>query len=195
MTRINLRPWREERRAQQQRDFGVMMLVAVMIGAAIVVGAHMYISGLIDHQEARNRFLQNEIEKLAEIEKEIQEMELAKERLLGRLEAIQNLQRSRPVMVKLFDRMVNEIPEEVYLQSFQSRDQEITLEGTARSNPLVSNFMRRLGEEELFNDPELLVIQNEAINGVRASQFELMVRRAKLKDASAEEDESAADKG
>ena len=193
MTRINLRPWREERRSQQQRDFLGMMLVAVVIGAVGVVGVHMYISGLIDYQEARNQFLRDEIERLNEIEQEIQEMERAKERLLGRLEAIQNLQRSRPVMVKLFDRLVNEIPEEIYLQNFQSRDQQITVEGTARSNPLVSNFMRRLGDEEMLNDPELMVIENDNINGVRASQFELMVRRAKLQESA--DDEVTDDKG
>jgi len=193
MTRINLRPWREERRSQQQRDFLGMILVAVVIGAIGVVGVHMYISGLIDYQEARNQFLRNEIERLNEIEREIQEMERSKERLLGRLEAIQNLQRSRPVMVKLFDRLVNEIPEEVYLQNFQSREQQITVRGTARSNPLVSNFMRRLGDEAMLNDPELMVIENDNINGVRASQFELMVRRAKLQESA--DDEVTDDKG
>jgi type IV pilus assembly protein PilN len=116
-------------------------------------------------------------------------MDRAKERLLGRLEAIQNLQRSRPVMVQLFDRLVNEIPEEVYLQNFRSRDDEITMQGTARSNPLVSNFMRRLGDEAMLNDPELLVIENESINGVRASEFELMVRKAKPEDTADEADE------
>jgi len=193
MTRINLRPWREERRSQQQRDFLGMILVAVVIGAIGVVGVHMYISGLIDYQEARNQFLRNEIERLNEIEREIQEMERSKERLLGRLEAIQNLQRSRPVMVKLFDHLVNEVPEEVYLQNFQSREQQITVKGTARSNPLVSNFMRRLGDEEMLNDPELRVIENDNINGVRASRFELAVRRAKLQESA--DDELTDEKG
>jgi len=192
MTRINLRPWREERRSQQQREFMGMMLVAVMIGAAGVIGVHMYISDLIDFQESRNQYLQSQIERLNEIEQEIQEMDRAKERLLGRLEAIQNLQRSRPVMVRLFDRLVNEIPEEIYLQSFRNVNEEITMQGTARSNPLVSNFMRRLGDEAILNDPELLVIENESINGVRASQFELMVRKAKLEDTA---DQEVDDKG
>lgn len=188
MTKINLRPWREERRTQQQRQFGALMLGAVLVGGAVVVGVHMYINDLIDYQESRNQFLQDEIDKLSEVEKQIQEMENAKQRLLGRLEAIQNLQRSRPVMVKLFDRLVNEIPEDIYLQSFQSRELQIIVKGTARSNPTVSSFMRRLGQEEMLHEPELMVIQNTSINGVRASQFELLVRRAPLKDLSEEQD-------
>ena len=73
MTRINLLPWREARRTQQQRDFMGMLVGAIIIAALGVIGTHVFIADHIDAQEARNQFLRDEIERLKRIEQEIKE--------------------------------------------------------------------------------------------------------------------------
>ena len=181
MTRINLLPWREARRVQQQRDFISMLVGAIIIAALGVVGTHVYIADHIDAQEARNQYLRDEIDRLKKIEQEIKEMDAAKDRLLGRLEVIQNLQRSRPIVVRVFDELVRLLPEDIFLTSFESRGENVTLKGTALSNNIVSNFMRELEQSPVFGVPTLRVIENQIINRVRASNFQLAVNRAKPK--------------
>jgi len=188
-TRINLLPWREARRAQQQKEFLSMLFVGVLIAAAGVVGFHMFIGAKIEHQEARNQYLQDEITRLSEIEKEIEAMERDKERLLGRLEAIQNLQRSRPIMVQIFDTLARRQPGEIFLQDLQSEGNRLVIKGTAQSNLIVSDYMRQLAEVPLLQEPELQVIENEEINGVRASRFDILVQRTPL--TAPEDDEGA----
>jgi type IV pilus assembly protein PilN len=178
MTRINLLPWREARRARRQKEFVGMLLAGVLVAAIGVIGAHMFMANEIANQQTRNRYLQDEINRLKRIEKEIQEMDEAKARLLGRLEIIQNLQRSRPIVVQVFDEMVRRLPEEIFLKSFQAEGPKLSIQGTAQSNNVVSGFMRELEQSNLFGEPALTVVENKAINRIRASDFQLQVNRA-----------------
>ena len=57
MARINLLPWREERREVRRKRF-LLVLVAVMVGAmGAVLVADQVISGAIDRQVARNDYI------------------------------------------------------------------------------------------------------------------------------------------
>lgn len=53
MARINLLPWREDLRKQQQ-DFLMGIGLAVIVTLMILGGVHMYIQGLQDYQRMRN---------------------------------------------------------------------------------------------------------------------------------------------
>lgn len=189
MTRINLLPWREMRRKQKQRDFVTMIAVAAMLAVGGVFGVNFYISQLIEHQVARNDYLRAEIAKLKKESEEIKKINETKARLLSRLEVIQNLQSSRPVMVKIFDNLVRLVPEDIYLSSFRTEGDQLVINGTARSNNVVSEFMRNLGDSPLFGEPVLRVIQNKEVNGIRVSDFELAVRRAKPKGEEEDEEQ------
>lgn len=192
MTRINLLPWREARRKQRQQEFMAMLGAAVLMGALSVVGVHMFFAGQIEYQETRNQYLQEEINRLKRIEEEINQMTETKARLLSRLEIIQNLQRSRPVMVHIFDELVRRLPADIFLASFQTDGDSLTLKGTALSNSVVSLFMRELEQSDWFGEPTLSLIENKTINGVRASDFQLTVSRQKQAGEADEEETGAA---
>lgn len=177
MTRINLLPWREARRKQQQRDFLSLMGGAAIVAALGVFLAHMQIAGYIEHQETRNEYLQSEIDRIKKVEKEIKELDRAKARLLGRLEIIQNLQSSRPGMVRVFDALARRVPENIYLDSLTSNGKSLKIEGIAYSNNVVSDFMRELELSPWFGEPVLRVVENKTVNKVRASDFQLTVKQ------------------
>ena len=50
MRQINLLPWREARRKQQKRAFGIVAGVALVAAGAVVGGVHLYFSHQIDTQ-------------------------------------------------------------------------------------------------------------------------------------------------
>jgi len=185
MTRINLLPWREERRLRLQRDFVMLMAASVLIGAAAVLGTHLYVGGEIEDQQTRNQYLVSEINRLKAAAEEMKKLDQAKARLLARLEIIQNLQASRPLMVRVFDSLARLTPDTVYLSSLKAGGNELVLNGTALSNQVVSDFMRRLSANTLFAEPALKQIENRDIAGVRVSTFEMSVpRRQQPKDAA-----------
>src|SRR3546814_8296040 len=58
MARINLLPWRAERRKQRQKEFGVMLAFAALAGLALWFLVNSYYNGQISWQEERNAYLQ-----------------------------------------------------------------------------------------------------------------------------------------
>jgi len=96
MVSINLLPWREARRKQQQRNFATLTLGALSIMALIMVMVHMEFSRRIDYQQQRNQLLTSELAVLDQKIKEIQELEKKKKNLIARMNVIQQLQVSRP---------------------------------------------------------------------------------------------------
>jgi len=64
MAKINLLPWREEQRAEKARQFGMTALFTAIVGAAAVYAGLQFANGKVEHQQARNAYLQTEIDNL-----------------------------------------------------------------------------------------------------------------------------------
>jgi type IV pilus assembly protein PilN len=176
-THVNLLPWRDMRRKEQDRQ-----LLTIAVGAWILMGivifyAHMHVSALIENQGKRNEYLNQEI---ASVEKEIKEIaEIKKQRadLIARMNVIYQLQSDRAQVVHLFDEMARKLPEGIYLSSLKYVGSNIALQGTAQSNARVSALMRNLSSSDWFADPELEVITVKARGSERVSDFSLKVKQ------------------
>ena len=106
MAKINLLPWREERRKELLNEF-LIMLGMVILAAALTVGlVHFYHTQLIDFQNERITYIEKRITEVDKKIVEIKELEKQKEKLLARMRAIESLQRDRPLVVRLFDELV-----------------------------------------------------------------------------------------
>jgi type IV pilus assembly protein PilN len=125
MPRINLLPWREAERKKRQRDFGVALAGGVVAAALCVLGTMFVYSNMIDNQKARNQRLTNEIAELEKSIEEIDGLERQKERLLARMEIIDQLQQSRPEIVHLFDEIARQMPEGVYLNGLKQTGSKV----------------------------------------------------------------------
>ena len=96
MPQINLLPWREELRKERQKNFVMAAVGAVVAAGIVTLLAGLVVQGWIDHQNARNQRLTEEIARLDRLIEEIANLERQKERLLARMEVIEELQRRRP---------------------------------------------------------------------------------------------------
>ena len=160
MAKINLLPWRQEQRKEQQRQFFTIMGLMVVLVVVGILAVHLQYARLIGIQNSRNDYLRKHI---AEVEKQIAEInELAskKERLLARMEIIQQLQRNRPEIVRLFDELVRVMPDGVYLTSLKQQNTNLVMTGIAQSNARVSALMRNIDQSEWLTNPQLDVIQS-----------------------------------
>jgi type IV pilus assembly protein PilN len=164
MSRINLLPWRAERRKQRQKEFGVMVGIAAAAGVALWFLVNMYYNAQIDGQNERNAFLQQQIEEVKKQNAEIDNLESQRARLLARKGVIEELQGKRSQMVHLFDQLVRTIPDGVLLTSLKQEGETLTLEGRSQSNARVSSYMRSLDGSGWMTSPQLSVI--EARDGV-----------------------------
>lgn len=186
MTQINLLPWRESLKKEKQRQFVSLAIGAVALMGVVVLYTHMHISGLIDNQENRNRYLSSEIAKVEVKIKKIFDLESEKTKLLARMEIIQQLQKRRPEIVHLFDELVMSVPDGIYLTKIAQKDQAIVIDGVAQSNARVSTFMRTLERSEWLKEPKLEVIKVNDKMRQRTSNFTLHVKQ-EFKQESEEE--------
>ncbi|MBE2292836.1 MAG: PilN domain-containing protein [Xanthomonadales bacterium] len=159
MARINLLPWRAERRKQRQREFQGMLGLAALAGVLLSLLIWFYFDRQIAGQNERNSFLQAEITKVQQQNEEIKELDAKKDRLLARKKVIEELQANRSQMVHLFDSLVRTIPDGVTLASIKQEGDMLTLEGNAQSNARVSAYMRNLEVSGWMTKPDLSIIE------------------------------------
>jgi type IV pilus assembly protein PilN len=198
-TRLNLLPWREMRRQEQDRQLLVFAGMFWSLMGLIVLYGYLHVSTLTDNQIKRNEYLQQEIARLDKEIKEIADLKKSREALIARMNVIYQLQADRIQVVHLFDELARRLPEGVYLTSFKHGGTSISLRGVAQSNARVSAFMRNLAGSDWFAEPELEVINVRSQGNDRVSDFALKVKHVAKKkttdDASRASSGTAAETG
>lgn len=175
MARINLLPWRAERRKQRQKEFSVMLGASAVAALLIAMGINMYYGAQIDGQTERNTYVQQQIDEVDKQITKIAELNKTKSRLLARKEVIEKLQSSRSQMVHLFDSLVRTIPDGVVLTSIKQDEQSLTVEGRSQSNARVSTYMRNLEGSGWMTDPQLSIIEAKGEDKGLPYEFRLSV--------------------
>lgn len=188
MPSINLLPWREAERKKRQRDFGVATAGAVVAAIAVVVATIFAYSQMISNQEARNKRLTQEIAELEKSITEIDGLERQKERLLARMEIIEELQKSRPEIVHLFDELVRQLPEGVYLTGMKQTGSRVEIRGVAQSSTRVSALMRQIDASEWLSDPEVERVETKQSGSSRQAEFVVYLKQLRT-DGETEEAE------
>lgn len=177
MPRINLLPWREELRQKRKKDFFVALACAALAGGGVIYASKWVIQQRIDNQQARNGVLQEEIRQLDEQIEEIRGLENQKERLVARMRIIEELQQSRPLVVHLFDELVEALPEGANYTNVKQEGARIELNGVASSTTRVATLMRSIEGSDWLSTPELGSIQATSTGANRASAFEVSARQ------------------
>jgi type IV pilus assembly protein PilN len=187
MPRINLIPWREAERKQKRQEFGVGAVGALVLAGAIAFAVNLQMSAAISAQNERNQYLKDETAKLDKQIAEILELDQEKQRLVARMQVIEQLERSRAEVVHLFDQLVKTLPDGIYLTSIKQTDRKIQLKGLAQSSSRVSNYMRNIDASEWLADPSLDILETKAGSSA-GSDFTLnaIQENPNLKAASAE---------
>lgn len=178
MARINLLPWRAERRKQRQKEFATMLglsaLGAVLLSFLII----SFYNGQISGQNERNQFLRDRITEVDKQIVEIEELDKKKAKLLARKEVIEQLQANRSQMVHLFDSLVRTIPDGVILTSIKQDAEMLTLEGRSQSNARVSTYLRNLESSGWMTNPDLSIIEAKGADKGLPYMFSLQVKLA-----------------
>ncbi|MBV8635015.1 MAG: PilN domain-containing protein, partial [Burkholderiaceae bacterium] len=165
MIRINLLPHREAKRKQNKTAFYRLLGIAGGFAAAVAALIYFSISLRIADQDNRNATIKTEIQKL---DKDIAEIANLKDEiaaLKARQQAVEDLQSDRNQPVYLFDELVKQVPEGVFLRTFKQDGQKVVLAGAAQSNERVSELLRNLsdGNSPWLEKPELVEIKASSL--------------------------------
>jgi type IV pilus assembly protein PilN len=182
MIRINLLPHREIRRKRQQQHFFIMLGVVAALGIAVWFAvSYVYLAGQLNDQQARNKYLQDEIAKL---DKQIAEIDKLKEQtaaLLERKRVVEELQGNRSEVVHLLDQLVRQLPEGLYLKAVKQTGNRVSINGYTQSQARVSTLMRNLESSPFLEGPGLVEVKATQIAGARTNEFTLNVNLTRPK--------------
>ena len=176
MAKINLLPWRAELRAQQKKEFVLGLGFSALAGILLVVVMHTYMEGLIEHQNNRNRFIQDHIKQVDAKIVAIKEIDKQRAELKTRMELIQKLQRSRPEVVHLFDELPRLVPDGIYLVGLKRTGNQLEIRGRAESTARIAELLRKLNDSPWFGkDPNLQVFDKDLKSPVPSTEFVVTV--------------------
>ncbi len=175
MAKINLLPWREAYRKEKKEQF-----LAIIGGVVLLSGFMAYlwmvsVESSIESQQARNHLLETEIANFDKQVKEIADLKKVRDDLLARIKIIQDLQGTRPLIVRYFDNFVRSIPDGVHIAMLSSQGNVLSLEGVAESYNRVATLMRNLDASDWFAGPNLTSVVAVPSEGEQAQAFKMTV--------------------
>lgn len=173
MAKINLLPWREARRQELQKEFLIVLGGVAVLALAVVLLGHNMASNAVEAQRGRNAYVQKHIDELNKQVAEIKQLEKKKNELLERMKVIQELQGTRPLIVRVFDELVRTLPDGVFYSHLTAANKTLKADGVAESNNRISSLMRRLDGSDWFSSPNLKAVKADPDFGEQASRFEM----------------------
>lgn len=191
MAHINLLPWRERLREERKREFFTILVGVLIIAAGLIFLVDRYFRGEINTQMARNNFIRTEIQQLDARVAEINQLQTQKQEIRSRMNVIQDLQGSRPVIVRLFDELVRSLPQGVFFTRVERIESSMTIDGVAESYARLTELMRRLDSSEWFSGADLRTIstqEDQRFATGSANSFSLTLTLESLRPAGAEEE-------
>lgn len=188
MSRINLRPWREERRKERQKQF---VLVLALVGVAAAAGMFSWsqnIAGEVNKQRQRNSFLTQQIANQDAKIEEINTLQEQRALLIDRMTVIQRLQGDRPIIVRTFDELVRTLPDGVYFEELVKTESVISIRGIADKPNSISDLLRNLDRSDWFKDAFLADIKavKDSSGEVIGNQFNVNVKQTSPRAEDAE---------
>jgi len=187
MIRVNLLPHRQVKRAERQREFGLMAAFSAFAAAAIVFLGYSFINGQVEAQTARNARLD---EAIVQLDKEIADIKDLKDQIsimLDRKQVVENLQTNRSQSVVVLDEISRQLPEGMYLKSIKQQGNSITIEGVADTNSRVATLVRNFSTSNWLDTPTLVEIRAVSPDAQNTQKQNIFTLGVNIKSPKAEE--------
>ncbi len=152
MAKINLLPWREERREQRKKEFIAISTGVALLGIVLSALVWIFYNHQLDEQNKANQSIVAANNKLDQELKSLDGLQVRRDEIIERMKLIQDLQGIRPVVVHVFDEISKLTPSNMYLTKFSRKGDQFTLEGFAQDPTIVSDFLRNLGGSPWFRN-------------------------------------------
>lgn len=176
MIRINLIP-KELRKKKKVPFFDkyflyvFAVLIVVSIALWLQITAQQVEISRLDDEIAS---VETEIQKYNQQIKKVEEARALRDKMMTRMNAIQNLDVQRPLSVKMVEDFSKLMPEFVWIESFREIERILTLTGKSYNLKGVANLILGLIESDYFDQIKLNYVRDETGGGqVPSYRFEL----------------------
>lgn len=176
MASINLLPWREAARKQQQMNYLTVLAQVAVLAFVLMFFVYWLYQARVAGQISRNAVLETEIQVLDQRIAQIRELEKQKAGLQQRMSLIEQLQRSRNLGTQIMDEVAKTVPAGVYLVSLDKKFNRLLVTGKSESNNRLSSLLRVIEQSPLLTQPVLEFIQASKEDSGLLSDFKMHLR-------------------
>ncbi len=176
MIKINLLPFRVARRKENIRKQISIFLLFILLTAVTLFWYTQSVNKQIVSTKAKTRQVHSQISKYKEKADRVTQIKNDLKTLNEKLEIVSSLKKQRKKQLQLFDGMTDLIvPTRMWLESFKTNKNSVTIKGVAFDNPTIADFMEKLERSSLFSTVDLKTAEMKKFkNDVMLKSFELL---------------------
>lgn len=139
-----------------ERDFGQLLLIVGLVLGLLITGGHWWwvrsASKKLDEEITEAR---REVERLAEVIREVEEFEAKQAELEHKIEVIETLRANQRGPVQVMDHVSRSLPELLWLTKLELRGNTVVLNGEAFNTTSIATFIENLDKVPEFQEPVL----------------------------------------
>jgi len=171
MSHINLLPWRDELKNKNKKMFLILLGLSAVLILGISFLGKLYVDGLIDTQNQRNQYLQDETTILDNRIVDVRQIKKEKAELERRINLIQKLEEKRNYATHLFNILPQVVPAGIYLKSLTFSDGQVDVKGMSESNNRLTKMTRNIDSSGWLGDAYISSIVSGPTKPIKLSQF------------------------
>ena len=177
MIRVNLLPYRVQRRREQVlRHLLAAVAVLFVVGAGIAI-AHGYASSELSSLEERYAELRRKNAVLQRKIGEIRNIDRLRAEVQDKLRLVDQLQQGRFASFRMLLSIARTIPQNAWITEMRDSGGKIELKGIAESPAAIASFMRALEASPEFANVRLGVVRRTKLGNAVLRSFTLTMQR------------------
>jgi type IV pilus assembly protein PilN len=185
MIRINLLPFRSNRKKENIRRQLSIFVLSLILTVVAIFGVNLFLGNQIDDLSRRITTTQTELEKYEKINKEIEEIKKKLDNLNKKLAVIRELEANRYEPVRLMDTLSQVIVEKrMWYTALDMKSDMVKISGIALDDKTVADFMLRLEGSELFSAVNLKTLKQVDVQKTTVKSFEIACHKKKEPNAA-----------
>ena len=175
MIRINLLPFRTERKKENVRRQVSLFLLSLVLVLLVLFYYNFSLNSKIGKLNKRIQTTNNELDKYNEINKEIARIKKNLEILRKKMAVIEQLESDRYAPVILMDTMTQVlVSKRMWFTTLSVSDKTVNVSGIAMDEKTVADFMVRLQNSGLFQNVELKSVKRQKVENSNLKSFQII---------------------
>jgi len=174
MIKINLLPYKEERKREAMIRQIVTLSASVIIFILIVGTIHFYMTMTLNGLEKDVAASKKKLAELTKITGDLEKFKKDKALVEKKIAIIDSLEKGRTGPLRLLDEFATRVPEgRMWLITIEESGASLTVEGMAKDNPTIAFFMKTLEESPYIESVDLVSSKQETVSEVSLMRFRL----------------------
>lgn len=177
MIKINLLPYKEERKREALIRQIVILSASVFIFIFIVGTIHFYMSLTLNSLEKDVAASKKKLAELTKITGDLEKFKKDKALVEKKIAIIDSLEKGRTGPLRVLDEFATRVPEgRMWLITIEESGANLNVEGMAKDNPTIAFFMKTLEESPYIESVDLVSSKQETVAEVSLMRFRLLCK-------------------